>query len=216
MHRVMGRHRQYFSDYVKHLTELCQTGKEGDFIRKYAEDKDNIRSAWINAAVSADTKSLVNLIKGMQTYLTYGGYYRDGEVLMSNARRDLDQKMSAVDQNQNEVQELVGKLMLNQAEFLYYLAEYDRSISFCHKSCAVFQRIEAYDLEESALNGLGNAENALGNYTKAQSIFKDCLARQRERGNQQGMSLTLHNLANSEMSDGNRVQAKQHLEESLN
>ena len=98
---------------------------------------------------------------------------------------------------------------------MLHLARYQESRDLYEESSKIFKKIKRDDLEEWAINGIGNIDFTLGHFQSAKEMLETCLTRQQQRDDKINMMTTLHNLANVEKYLGNRHRAVKLFEQSL-
>jgi len=212
---VRKLHSRFFAHFSTQIEILSKSLQKNEMFDLISQELDNIREGWFTSAELRDFSKMAEYIRGIRRYSIFGGYYQDGERLLKSGLDKMSEFEPGPDEDESAGLEITGKIQCYRAAQLLHLARYQESRDLYDESSKIFKQIKRDDLEEWAINGIGNIDFTLGSFQSAKEMLETCLTRQQQRDDKVNMMTTLHNLANVEKYLGNRHRAVKLFEQSL-
>jgi tetratricopeptide (TPR) repeat protein len=193
--------RDVEADSLRNLGIVCIYLGDYPGAKKYYERSLDLYREMGNREREART------LNNLAVVATHVGFYAEARTCFEQALRTSRE----IGDRRNESIELQGLCLL-----MHYMGEEEAALEYGRQSLNITREVGDRRSEGYALIWQGHALSGLGRWAEAAEAYRQVLSLRRELGQHQLVVEPLAGLANISLSQGNQVQAKDHIEEILN
>jgi len=244
LHEVRRRHAEHFLALAEEASKVVFGGEQAEWWKRLDADHDNEREAlawgvanereielrlvnalwyfwsvrghlnegrrWLEGAIAASDPSH-EALRAKAAAAAGAAAYRQGDYERARALADATLKLNRDLGDERETARSLGEL----GNIAVALGEYEEALSKYAESCELFRKLDEPGRMAQVLANMGAVANMRGDYDEGRRLGGEALALQRESGNVEAATVSLHNLARIDLGTGRLAAAADLLHQSL-
>ncbi|MCI0394151.1 MAG: tetratricopeptide repeat protein [Chloroflexi bacterium] len=169
------RHSAYYLQFLSQQNPALQSGDSRQGLAAIRLELDNVRQAWLQAAVQGDVALLQGGIDAFVHFFWLSGLFQEGEKALALAADQVSNPAQA-ETTDEESSELLGQLLVGQARFLIGQAKYPQAVDVAGQAVNLASQRQALALEANGRLVRGRALTNLTEYPSAREQLAQALA----------------------------------------
>jgi tetratricopeptide (TPR) repeat protein len=198
--QLRDRHLEYFLNFAEVAEPKLSGEDQATWLDRMEADHDNLRSAieWSLQGIKAQSALL--LTSTVQPFWYVRGYHREGFEKLRSALALPTKNMRTVER---------AKALIAAGRLALWIQDFNLTASpMAEEALAISNQLEDKQNTVWALEILGRAARAQGQYAKARGFLEQSLSIQEEFGNEAGTARLLTWLAEASRDEGNLSEAR--------
>jgi predicted ATPase len=209
-------HSAYYASFLYQRQNSLKGIQQKAALKEITAEIDNVRTGWNWAVERGATNLIGEYLDSLYHFYNVQSWFQEGKdafeqvAVKLSASFDSDEDARTEDQNA-----ILGKVLTQQARFLFHLGHYDKAKELSQAGLAISRRLGDWTNIAFSLLNLGFIFHVLGEYAEAKKSNEKSLKIFRDMGDQSGIAVCVNNLGNIARALGEYEKARQLYRECL-
>ncbi|MDJ0754455.1 MAG: tetratricopeptide repeat protein [Ardenticatenaceae bacterium] len=210
---VRDQHCRYYTTFLQNWAANLNGPGAVEAQAAIKTEIENVRSAWGWAVTQNRVQEIQRGLDSLARYYLLAGPFQEGAMLILRTVKGMRNRMNQLDEPTPEDQNLLSRLLIEQAKFLNISADFNQAIATIKEAIELAQGNQKVDLEAAGFLQWGHTLIKQGHYDEARHKLEQALTL--SRSSSQVEVDTLRDLGIAYFNQGRYRKAKTYYEQAL-